>query len=288
MVLTLAHRAALGLVAAALLPAALAAQGRRSTLSVGVANAQTGAPLAGAEVVLPELRLLQRTDSLGQARIEGVPLGTHRVRVRLVGYVASDVQLDFKGDTTGAVFKLEPSAAALPGVAVTVAAVPAGLKDFEVRRKQGIGRFLTEADLTRDADRELMTVASLRFPGLTMRTDESGQTHLAGTRSGCGAATSTASPTRGVDRIGGKAGLKPELGTRDEFSDKTISGSCESTRPCLVQVWLDGINLGETDHGILRTWDLSGVEYFTGNSVPARYRNSGSACGVVLLWSKWR
>jgi hypothetical protein len=116
MVLTLAHRAALGFVAAALIPGALAAQGRRSVLSVGVANSQTGAPIAGAEVVLPELRLLQRTDSLGQARVDGVPFGTHRARVRLLGFVASDVELEFEGDTTGAVFKLEPSAAPLPAV----------------------------------------------------------------------------------------------------------------------------------------------------------------------------
>jgi hypothetical protein len=54
-----------------------------------------------------------------------------------------------------------------------------------------------------------------------------------------------------------------------------------------MQVWLDNINLGESDPGLIRTWDLSGVEYYTGNSVPARYRTSGAACGVVLLWSKW-
>ena len=67
-----------------------------------------------------------------------------------------------------------------------------------------------------------------------------------------------------------------------------MSGSCTSTRPCLVKIYLDDIELGEADDGLIRTWDLSGVEYYTGASMPARYRVSGSACGVLLLWSKWR
>ena len=122
------------------LPGLLAAQSGRSTLSVGVADAESGKPLAGVEIVLPELGLLAHTDSLGQARIPGVAVGAHRVRVRLQGYEASDVELKFTGDTTGAVFRLGHSASGtLPSVDVTATAVPKELKDFEVRRKQGLG-----------------------------------------------------------------------------------------------------------------------------------------------------
>jgi len=122
------------------LPAVLAAQSGRSTLSVGVADAESGTPLAGVEIVLPELGLLAHTDSLGQARIPGVAVGAHRVRVRLQGYEASDVELKFAGDTTGAVFRLgHSSSGTLPSVDVTATAVPKELKDFEVRRKQGLG-----------------------------------------------------------------------------------------------------------------------------------------------------
>ena len=80
------------------LPGLLAAQSGRSTLSVGVADAESGKPLAGVEIVLPELGLLAHTDSLGQARIPGVAVGAHRVRVRLQGYEASDVELKFMGE----------------------------------------------------------------------------------------------------------------------------------------------------------------------------------------------
>ena len=281
-------RLVIAATASLLVATAAAAQSGRSTLSVGVADAQTGAPIAGAEVVLPDQRLVTRTDSLGQARVPNIPFGEHRVRVRLLGYVPGDVRLKFASDTTGAVFRLERSAQALTEIDVTASDVPRVLKDFEARRKQAIGRFLTEAELAPDASKDFMIVASTKFPGLTLRTDTDGQVHLAGMRSSCGSSNPTANPNRGVDRIGGRPGLKPAVGARDGFNDETMTGSCETERPCLVQVFLDDINLGETDAGLVRTWDLSGAEYYTGNTVPARYRKSGSACGVVLLWSKWR
>jgi len=289
MVLMMRLRSSVLTLALALGPVGLAAQSGKSTLSAGVADAESGKPIKGAEVVLPELRLLVLTDSMGQARIPGIAPGHHRVRVRIIGYEPSDVELAFAGDTTGAVFRLAKSSGTLPAVDVTATAVPAQLKDFEVRRKQGIGRFLVESDLERDADRDFTVVASTRFPGLSMRTDENGQTHIASMRSSCGADGSRpSSDNRGVERIGGKPGLKPALGSRGVDGEPEMTGSCTSERPCLVPIFLDNIPLGEADNNMIRTWDLSGAEYYTGNSVPARYRTSGTACGALVLWSKWR
>jgi hypothetical protein len=262
------------------------AQGRRSTFAVGVADAESGMPIPGAEVVLPELRRIVRTDSLGEARIAGVPLGSHRVRVRRLGYVPSDITLKFDGDTTGAVFRLARSATQLRGVDVTAEGIPSQLRDFESRRRQGIGRFLTEAELVRDANREFTDVASVRFPGLAVKTDEFGKPHLAGTRSNCGSGGGESGNSRGNTRIVPSATSRG--GSSSGVAAADMSGSCYSTRPCFVQVYLDGTNLGEDDANLVRTWDLAGAEYYTGASMPARYRTSGSACGVLLLWSKWR
>jgi hypothetical protein len=262
-------------------------QQRASTFVVGVARVDDGAPIAGAEVFLPALRLLQRTDSLGQARIRGVPVGMHRVRVRLIGFVPSDVELKFEGDTTGAVFRLERSAVQLSRVDVAADEVPIRLKDFEMRRKQGIGRFLTEPDFARDANRDFTDVASVRFPGLVVRTDEAGKPHIASTRSNCGSTSGGGGDprgNRGNARILSSGGRVASSGG----GENRLSGSCESTRPCFVQVYLDDIKLGEADDDLIRTWDLAGAEYYTSASMPARYRTSGSACGVLLLWSKWR
>lgn len=288
MVLT-TSRGSLAVAALVLSTTVLGAQSGRSTLSVGVADAQSGAPIAGVEVVLPDHKLVVRTDAMGQARIPGIPFGEHRVRVRLLGYEPSEVQLKFAGDTTGAVFRLDRAAVPLKEVDVTASAVPSQLKDFEVRRKQGLGRFLVESDLAREGDRDFTSVASVRFPGLSVRTDTDGRAHIASLRSSCGGdGGRPGTDNRGVERIGGQPGLKPALGSRGIDGEQSITGSCESTRPCLVPVYLDNVQLGEADGDLIRTWDLSGAEYYTGSSVPARYRSSGSACGVVVLWSKWR
>jgi hypothetical protein len=53
-----------------------------------------------------------------------------------------------------------------------------------------------------------------------------------------------------------------------------------------VQTYLDDVLLDEADFDIITTWDLAAVEYYTGSTMPVRYRLSGSACGVMLLWSK--
>jgi hypothetical protein len=269
-------------------------QNRHSTFVVSVAETPSGAPIGGAEVFLPELRRIVRTDSLGQAMVAGVPLGAHRVRVRRLGFVASDVTLRFEGDTTGAVFRLERSATQLASVNVTADEVPQQLKDFESRRKQGIGRFLTETDLSRDANRDFTDVATVRFPGLAVKSDEFGKPHIASVRANCGAAPPSGGTSRGnagivqpSKRGGAGGGLASGPAAANEGGGATAEGSCYSTRPCLVQVYLDDINMGEAD-GLVRTWDLAGAEYYTGASMPARYRTSGSACGVLLLWSKWR
>ena len=287
MVLSRSVRSALFAAVIATLSFAGRLDAQKSTLSVGVADAETGAPIAGAEIVLPELKLFARTDANGQARLNNISKGVHRVRVRFLGYSASDVQLKFEGDTTGVVFRLGKTASTISGVDITATQTPSQLKDFEIRRKQGIGRFLTADDLFPVADRDFLVVASTKFPGVTMQTDNDKQTHLVGMRGGCGAEGSMMSTTRGVDRIGQEAGPKKKMGMRDGYEDGKLDGACESSRPCVMQIWLDNINIGESDPALVRTWDLSGVEYYTGNTVPARYRSSGSGCGVLVLWSKW-
>lgn len=282
-------RAGRVIAALVLLASPAAAQGGRSTVSISVSDAQSGSPLTGAEVVLPELKLIHLTDAAGQARISGVAGGDRRVRVRMLGYIAADTTLRFGGDSTTVAFRLEKSGATLPAVAVTATEVPRGLKDFETRRKQGLGRFLTEADLTRDADRDFNVVATMRFPGLSLQTDTDGRPHVASMRSNCGSEKQrVTTDNRGVERIGGKAGMKDGLGSRGIDGEPQMQGSCSNMRPCLVPIFLDDIELMEADANIVRTWDLSGAEFYTPSNVPARYRRSGSACGVLLLWSKWR
>jgi hypothetical protein len=229
---------------------ALGAQsGRTSTFVAGVADAETGQPLEGAEVILLGVHRLARANAMGEATLDQIPRGPQRVRVRKLGYAPSEVDIAMVGDTTGAVFRLQRSVTQLGAVKVEAEWTPPQMKDVEVRRKQGIGRFLTDTDLDKDRDRDFPLVLTTRFPGLKTILDvQSSNRVLASTR----------------DHVG-----------------------MNGIAPCFVTVYLDGIDVPRQDIELVRTWDLAAVEFYTAEQVPARYRTKAYECGVVLLWSKW-
>ena len=225
-----------------------AQRGRTSTFIAGVADAETGQPLEGAEVILLGEHRMVHANAMGEASIDNIPTGPQRIRVRKLGYAPSEVDIAIVGDTSGAVFRLQRSVQQLGAVRVEAEWTPPRMKDVEVRRKHGIGRFLSDEDLYKDRDRDYALVLSTRFPGLRTVTDSNGQRVLASTRDNLG--------------MGGVAA-------------------------CYVTVYLDDILVQREDADLIQTWDLAAVEYYSGNQVPVRYRTKAYGCGVVLLWSKW-
>ena len=275
-----------------------------TVLVVGVSDGTTGQALQGAEVIFPELGRSGRTDGLGEARIAGIPVGSHRIRVRSIGYTAADTMLPFQGDTTGIVFRLDRSATTIEAVEVK-AAGPSRLRDFEARRLMGLGKFMTIDQLVKEGGRDFGAVAMSRFPGLSVVHDGDGRPHIASMRGSCGVGSSPSAAIRpgasgggsggrgGATTGGSASGVQGSggAGTGSGSSEPPIgtafsAGSCTPSKPCIVQSYLDDILLDEADFDIISTWDLAGVEYYSGAQVPARYRISGSACGVMLLWSK--
>jgi hypothetical protein len=222
--------------------------GGTSTLIVGVADAETGEALEGAEVVLMRLFRIGRANSMGEATLRDVPRGTQRVRVRRLGYAPSEIDLAIVGDTTGAVFRLQRRATQLAAVNVEADWVPAKMRDVDVRRRQGIGRFLDPADLDRIQNQDFVMSMSTRFPGLRVVNDSFGNRALASVRDNLG--------MTGVGK-------------------------------CYVTLYLDDVLLPQEESYAIRTWDLAVVEFYTGSQVPARYRTRSYGCGVLLLWSKW-
>jgi hypothetical protein len=293
------------IVAGALLFAApVVAQTPTTMLIVGVSDAATGQALRGAEVVFPELGRTSRTDGLGEARLAGIPTGSHRIRVRYLGYAAADTMLPFLGDTSGVVFRLERNAVKMEAVEVK-AVGPSRLREFDQRRLIGLGKYMTVDQLDKEGNRDFGTVAMSRFPGLRVVHDGDGRPHVASMRGSCGVGSSPSEAIRAGARGGGSGGRGAATtggtptgvqgsggaGTGTSSSEPPVgtaisAGSCTPSKPCIVQTYLDDILLDEADFDIIKTWDLAGVEYYSGASVPVRYRISGSACGVMLLWSK--
>ena len=147
-----------------------------------MADAETGQPLEGAEVVLMDLHRLARANAMGEARLDDVPLGPQRVRVRMLGYAPADVSLAFASDTTGAVFRLSRTATALAAVNVEADRTPLRMRDVERRRRQGIGRFLSAEQLDKDRDRDFGYLIAARFPGVRLTTGTDGRQHLMSAR----------------------------------------------------------------------------------------------------------
>jgi hypothetical protein len=221
----------------------LGAQSKTSVIVAGVADADTGAPLPEAQVRLPDLGRLARTDWMGEARIAGVALGPTRIEVRKLGYAPADITLPVSGDSIGPVFMLARATSVLDTVTVMGRVVPTRLKDFEIRRRTGLGRFVTDSALEKEASRPLSLLLSMRFPG-----------------------------------IRASAGRLQSM----RFST-TISRGAGN---CGVDVYLDNM-LYLDDIDAIRPWEVAGIEFYTMETAPPRYRRGTGSCQVVLLWSKW-
>jgi hypothetical protein len=264
MKLSLVFRATTTISLAALLSATgvrLEAQtaAKSSVVIAGVTDAQSGAPLADAEVSVSDLNVSARTDWSGEVRIPNVAAGQHKFEIRRAGYAPLDVDLLVQGDSMGPVFRLaKVETAATTGTPGTPALTPvkvAGdpstsyLADFERRRAQGRGRFLTAADLDKKQNRSLVAVLANAFGGLM----------------------STPDPARPGHNILMTRSTKPRLTNVDVH--------------CGIDVYLDNSQYLD-DLEAIHPSDLAGVEYYAMESAPGEYRRLTDNCGVLVLWSR--
>lgn len=263
-----------------LLASGLPAQSRTSVLIARVADARTNTPIAQAEVLLADLEKSGRTNARGEARVTDIPAGLHRVLVRQPGYAASEITVDFETDTVVRVFLLRPATPVLDTVVVKDSSTSAAFRDFEIRRSMGIGHFLVDSLLRLEGTRDFALVAQSRLPGIRAISGGDGHYRIASTRSQCG--YSSALGERDSARVGGSSGRG---GGGTATKGPQMSGSCVSSTPCFLQVYLDGLKVN-SDLDFVHTSELYGVEYYSGASAPAQYRMSGSGCGVLLAWTR--
>lgn len=114
------RRAALAVLALALLPATLAAQapGRIA----GTVTSQEGTPVHGAQVSVLGTRLGALTNAAGQFVVTGVPAGAHEVRIAYVGFREEVRTVEVRaGEATTLDVQLEGRPVELGGVVVSAA-----------------------------------------------------------------------------------------------------------------------------------------------------------------------
>lgn len=231
-------------------------------------------PVAGAEVSLPRLLLVARTDMSGAFRLGDIPLGRHQLSVRCVGFVPMTTEMTFAaGDSVEADLLLSPVAdfegQTLPGVTVTAAPTLRGrLSEFEERRALGAGgRYLTQAQLElMEARRMSEALGTISVPVVIGRTNAAWVASSRGTQS----LVRTIRPSMADLAQGARAHL------------------------CYAAVAVDGLlvyqgNDGEPlfDINSLSTSNVAGVEFYAGGAtMPARYNGTRTTCGLILIWTR--
>lgn len=232
-------------------PALLGAQAAKNSVVIAsVTDAQSGQPISDAEVKLADLNLAAKTDWSGEARIANVSAGQHNFQIVKAGYDSMIVALQVQGDSVGPVFRLIKSGTTTLAP-VTVPADPSTsyLAEFEKRRQENRGKYLTAADLEKKGNRSLVAVLAQAFGGLM----------------------STPDPARPGHNILMTRRTRPRLDRVDVH--------------CGVDIYLDTSPYLD-DLESIHPSDLAGVEYYPIESAPGEYRRLTDNCGVLILWSK--
>jgi hypothetical protein len=227
-------------------------------------------PVRGAVVAIPGLGLSTTSDSAGAFHLVGVPAGKQIVWVRRIGFNPISAVLTFvAGETLDNDFMLLPTTTRLPEVEVKGAApVSPKLSEFEERRKEGFGHFLTASELEKMEGRRMSEImATIPGPRIVR-----GTTNAAWVVGGRGPASVTRQPA--LNRMDVARGAKPGL--------------------CYSAVMLDGIfvyqgNEGESlfDINGIQPAEIAGVEIYTSAAtIPPKYNGTRATCGLVVVWTK--
>jgi hypothetical protein len=80
-------------------------------------------------------------------------------------------------------------------------------------------------------------------------------------------------------------GIKVECGRRGR---PCVAVSSRTGSLCVYAVYRDGMVTNDKDLDMMRTEEFGAVEAYTVAEIPPLYNMTGTACGVLLLWSRER
>ncbi|WP_310571165.1 carboxypeptidase-like regulatory domain-containing protein [Gemmatimonas sp.] len=229
-------------------------------------------PIAGAEIVIGGTERVTRSDSAGVFVLRSVPIGRRQLQIRAVGYQSLSVSLDIPAvGLDGLEILLRPNTTELEKVAVRADASPTArwLRDFESRRRMGIGRFMDSTELWAGGDpRNWAQRVAQRVPGVRLI--------------GYGGSLAMATGNRGRNSFRG-------LPSGDR-SDRMRGARAN----CYVRVMVDGVLRYDTqpDRPLfdVSNWDgppIVAAEIYTPAQLPVEFNRLGSSsCGALVLWTK--
>lgn len=232
---------------------AAAAQSEPAAVQIITREEGTGAPIPGAQVMVNGVGSVAVSDSMGRAHGLVVRTGVRLVQVRRVGYLPESFTVEFRpGEAVAAEVEMQRAPLELEGLTVTGLMPSRALRDvgFYGRRKTGFGRFVDAEEIYRRKDSHLSSLMR-SIPGVNVV-------------------------------------YCPRPKCADEGYVLLATATNVSINvECRMRIYLDGMPVANEDIDRMSVRALEGVEAYPRNAgVPPQYGGTGSACGVILLWSR--
>ena len=226
---------------------------------IGVFDDESGEPIPNAEVIDLFVGAVAHTESHGLAELSQFKSQNDSavVRIRKIGYAdTSLIVMVGAADTVPLQINLHRAAVDLPALIAHAREVTAPespmLAEFDERRKEGFGHFMDGAELRNSVDNHsFVNYLASHLPGLS-------------------------------------------LTQKHRINDPTYLSSTRYGKLCPISLYVDGVAIyapGRGEMPDLATYnseDYAAVEYYTTGTVPTQYNATGSSCGVLLLWRRYR
>lgn len=209
-------------------------------------------PVQAAFVSILGTNIRVGTGPNGRFRITKIPVGQYLVIVKRVGYRPTSSVIDIpSADTVRLSYTLERAAESLEPMVVTERAPLAKLSEFEARRRQGVGEFMTA---------EQIRVQNPVYPTELIRRFK----------------TVNVSPNH-------------SKATAEYYALSTREGANPSLGACPMQVFLDQVPLPMPFNLDLlpSPREIVGIEVYAGSAtIPPQFNGPDRGCGVILVWTR--
>jgi hypothetical protein len=224
------------------------ANAQGTVLHATVADATTGMYILDAEVTVDPVGLKGITDYFGDARFPRLAKGRYTVRARQIGFKSLDTEVEVSGqDSLEITMLLTPLTYELAPVTVDATMPSPFLKDFDERRRQGKGQYITDSVLRAANGRTLGDVLASKLRGVIISRQLS--------------SAFIPFSARGSNSV------------RDRCRIDVYWNGVRITRNTspTVDIPMDFVG---------------GVEFYNPGFTPVQYQDPGNDCGVLLLWPR--
>jgi hypothetical protein len=229
---------------------------RASGVIDGTVTDTTLKPIGFAEVKILRTDISIETNTLGRFRFVDVPAGQYLLIVRRIGFrpISSIIQVGTR-DTLRLSFLMEPAVQALDKVVITEERRSLKMLEFEERRRQGVGFFITQDQIER---RNLPVAADyLRLaPSISL------------------------APSPNPSGISDLVAISKREGG-SVFGD--------GANACAMQIVVDGVPMPPRfPLELLPTpREIAGFEIYAGAAtVPVQFSGLDRRCGMILVWTR--